>query len=333
MKKKGESIIFLFMNGRILATAIFSVVGIASLLADTRGGFEAALGAGYRKDQMFLSLDQRGDLLYKERSRDLRGVALDAYLDLHVRGVFLSSIADCGWFVSGRTHDLPVVGGFGQPQTRASFRESADGWFADAQERLGYVFDFMSCRRGLQLIPEVGYDFFYQQLTRGNNRPYPYEIPGVASFSYNLSYARFLRQWWGPLAGGMVRYSPIPSWSFEVGWCYHFLQNILQEFGALEQLSGLGVSQYFAQVNHRIRTSDAHGQSFYAKVKAQIAASWNINLHFNIDRFSSHDNAAIDRRHVREFLPTSATSSETHHVGFHALWRSFSVLSEIEYFF
>jgi hypothetical protein len=308
------------------------------LEAASKSGFDAGCGIGYRRDHIFFSMARDNSLFYKESGRDLKAVALDLFFDIKVQNVLLCSYADSGWFVSGQTHDISMAGAPQLPNYRGSFHQSSGGFFADAKESLGYLFDFTNRRRsGFQILPETGYSLFYQNLKRGVSHPETVNILDIASLSCDLAHFRLQRQWWGPFVGGALIYGLMKAWTFEFGYFYYFLQ-LKQKFASFEDVTyltpGSGISsQFFIWSKNRSFLSAQRGQSYRFKMKAQVDESWRVNLLLDLYRFSSKGKKAHVVQKIQELFPAQQVSTGKLSVLFKAKWVSFSLILEAEYFY
>ncbi len=305
-------------------------ISTACWSALVKNGYDAGLGTGYRKDRMTQAISREGSLLYKE-SDSLKGVLLDAYFDARLWGVLFSNYVDAGWYVSGRTHDISQIGAAGYPSPRASFHESAGGFFADAETKIGLVFDYTKRRGGFQIIPQAGYSVYYQQLKRGANHPEMFAIPNTSALSCDLSHTRLQRRWQGPLVGGDLVYKLLRSWSFEGGYYYFFL-NFRQEFEPFHRLI-YPSAEFFIRSKSRADFSGVHGQSIHGKIAAQVAAAWKMNWRFDIIDFFTSKEKAHDSQKIQQVFPAPHFTSQKQTVLLRAGWHSFSSILEVEYFF
>jgi len=303
--------------------------------AAPKNGFDIGLGAGYRKDEMAFSIRQGGELLYKESDRNLLGVALDAFLDLRISGLLWANRADFGWYVSGQTHDIAFMGVPALAHYRATFNQSARGFFADIEESLGFIFDFTDRKGGFKIVPQGGYSVFYQQLTRGS--PHSGTNIAAAAMSCNLSHGRLRRQWRGWRVGGDVIYQLLHAWTFEASYFYYFL-HFKQTFDAFEDMAYLAPgpivsSEYFIRMNTRFAGSGAHGQCVNTKITAKVAEQWKVNWRLMIDWFQLPEKNCVVHQEFRRVLPSASAVSIRESATFQTWWHSLSSLIEVEYFF
>ena len=305
--------------------------------APKKNGFDLGFGVGYRNDQMIFSMTREGSLFYKERDRNMRAILLDGYLDLKLYGFLFSSYLDVGWFVSGQTHDVCMMGVFGWPSYRSSFNQNAGGFLADGKQCAGAIFDFTDRHGGFKVIPEIGYGVFYQDLDRKTNHPERRTIADQAILSCDLSHFHLQRQWWGPLAGGRLVYYLLHAWEFEGGYYYYFLQ-LKQKFGFEQHLIYVTpgpsmVSEFFVKSQNEADFGGLWGQSFCGKVKAQVAESWKMNWSWDLYRFATKKKKTANKTQTRQVYPVFETLSEKNKNLLRARWSAFSSIFEVEYFF
>jgi len=322
-----------------LARLVLSFVLLAASVeaAQPKNGYELGCGIGYRNDQMFFSMSRDGSLFYKEHDRNLRSIVFDGFLDLKLYGFLFSSYADVGWFVSGRTHDVCMMGVGGWPSYRSSFNQNVGGFLADGKQYAGAIFDFTNRHGGFKIIPEIGYGVFYQDIDRKTNEPESRSIPDQAILSCDLSRYHLQRQWWGPLVGGRLVYQLLHAWEFEGGYYYYYYLQLKQKFGFEQHLIYLApgpsmVSGFFAKSQNEADFRSLHGQSFCGKIKAQVADSWKMNWRWDIYRFASKKKTT-NKMEIRQVYPIFETTSDKRKNLLQTSWSAFSSMFEVEYFF
>lgn len=303
----------------------------ASAHAAPKNSLDAGLGIGYRKDHLAFTLSQTSRLVTKE-SVDLKGIPLEGYFEMRLYGIVLSIQNDIGWYVSGRSHDMPVLGAPDHTSYQTSFHQSSKGFFADTENCLGCVFDFTNRQGGFRIIPEAGYSAQYQNLSRGINHPAAEDF-SFASISCDLSHFRLERLWYGPLVGGYLDYQFRRAWTFEAGYFYYFL-NFYQSFGSFSDLNYSDPSsEFFIHTKNRAHLSRAHGQSFRAKMGAMVADSWKVNFRMIIDEFKTKKEKTFYHEDVQELFPAPSSTGVKKNGQIGAFFRSVSYLFEVEYFY
>ena len=304
---------------------LFFLLPISLLATDA---FQFAIGMGYRRDEAGMKFSAERQELYTEKDL-LNGIELDLFLKFPIQMVQITIEGDVGWFVSGSGRNSATL----QPPSlnayQGTFNQSAAGFYADAMANLGYALG----QQGLQVVPQVGFGTFYQQIKHGTNHPQLDSTAGVASLAYTLCQTRIKRFWFGPSVGGDLLFRPHSAWIFSLGYFYYFLHfdQRFDPFANLTYASPVS-SQYFIWQKFRASTS-AYGQRFAGKVSAQIAADWRLNLLFNAYLFSARGKSISSKQNFQQVFPEESFFSVVQRLSCNAWWQAYATLLEVEYFF